>query len=128
MRTVRWLATNLILVAPVAAVSFTVVWAVGAVGLRDHGVDAISPPGFTLLLLFFSPMWPFYMASLVVASRRARSFRRSAMLLAPLLGFLLLVGNLFVNVPEIQAAYVFYLLYGLVVVPHPSRSPARGAH
>lgn len=119
-RTVLWLATNLALAIPAAVVSFSVVWVAGSLGLRDRGVDPISLSGFSLLLIFFSLMWPFYMAALVVASReRARRFRRWAVLLAPMLGLLLLIGNLFINVPEIQAAYLFYVLYGLSVIPYP---------
>ena len=109
-----WLARNAALTVPAAALAYLLVWPLGEAGL----VDEIVLGDYLFVLFFAALMWPLYMVAVAVLSRRRRHrFRRWAVGLAPMLGALLTVGLLFLNVPEILAAWLFFVLYGLVVRP-----------
>ena len=105
--TARWLALNAGLALALAALAYLLVGAVD---------DDIEVGDYLYALFFAALMWPFYMLLVARISKRRR-FRLIATLTAPLLGLPLTVGLLFVNVPEILAAWIFYILYGLTVRP-----------
>lgn len=97
-------------------VAYLIVWPLSAAGLRGEEVEPLGLGEYLYVLVFAAIAWPFYIA-LVAALSRRRRFRLWAIVASPLLGVLLNVGLLFVNVPEILAGWVFYLLYGSTVRP-----------
>lgn len=118
---IRWLAVNAALTVATAAVAYAVVWAAGAVGLRASGVEPLTAGPYVVVLVSSAALlWPVYMLVVALASR-SRRFRLLVLLCAPLLGLFWLAGNLALQVPEVLAADLFYLLYGLVVRPLPRR-------
>jgi hypothetical protein len=96
----------------------------GAVGLRAGGEDPIEA-GEYVFTLFLSAVWvwPLYMALLYALGRRGR-FRLWALALCPLLVAGMSIGNLALQVPEVQATDLACVLFALCVRP-PGPRPAR---
>ena len=117
-----WVARNLALALACAVAGFVIVALAGALGLRASGQDAIEVGEylFTLVLLGWLA-WPLYMGALYLLGRRGR-FRLWALVLCPLLAIALTIGNLGLDVPEVQATDVACVLFALTVRPP---SPAR---
>jgi hypothetical protein len=92
------------------------------VGLRASGQDPIEIGEYVFTLVLFGWLaWPLYIGALYLLARRGR-FRLWALALCPLLAIALTIGNLGLNVPEVQATDVACVLFGLLVRPP---SPAR---
>ena len=114
----RWLGVNVLVASGCAVAAYAVLWVLGATVLQMFGVRRIEVGDYVFALIYVAMAWPLYMLALWVATRhRPERFRRWALGLFPLLGVMLGIGNLLVNQPEIQAVYVFYLLYGTTVRP-----------
>lgn len=88
---------------------------VALTGMRGPEGSPAEVGDYLFLLLFAATMWPLYMLAVGLLSRRARRFRVRAVALAPLLGLPLNFALLLVNVPEMLAAWLFYLSFGLTV-------------
>lgn len=117
----RWLGLNLLLAVVTASLAYLVVGALGAAGLRTAGTGPLELGDYVVALLLSAwIMWPAYMGALALVSRHRRhQFRRWAVGLSLLLGAVP-PGIIFVTLPEIQAAILFYLLYGVTVRPLPA--------
>jgi hypothetical protein len=119
---VAWLARNLLLALACAAAGFIIVALAGAVGLRASGQDPVEAGEYVFTLVIFGWLaWPLYMGALYLLAARGR-FRLWALVLCPLLAVALTIGNLGLDVPEVQATDVACVLFALVVRPP---SPAR---
>ena len=109
-----WLARNFVIALACAAAGFVVIAVVGA--------DPIEIGEYVFTLLLFGWLaWPLYMGALYLLGRRGR-FRLWALVLCPLLAIALTIGNLGLDVPEVQATDVACVLFALLVRPP---SPAR---
>ena len=118
----RWAAANLVIAIACAIAGFVVVALAGAVGLRASGQDAIEVGEYLFTLVLFGWLaWPLYMVALYLLGRNGR-FRLWALVLCPLLAAGLTIGNLALDVPEVQATDVACVLFALTVRPP---SPAR---
>ena len=118
----RWAAANLVIAIACAIAGFVVVALAGAVGLRASGQDAIEVGEYVFTLVLFGWLaWPLYMLALYLLGRNGR-FRLWALVLCPLLAAGLTIGNLALDVPEVQATDVACVLFALTVRPP---SPAR---
>ena len=118
----RWAAANLVIAIACAIAGFVVVALAGAVGLRASGQDAIEVGEYLFTLVLFGWLaWPLYMLALYLLGRNGR-FRLWALVLCPLLAAGLTIGNLALDVPEVQATDVACVLFALTVRPP---SPAR---
>ena len=118
----RWAAANLVIAIACAIAGFVVVALAGAVGLRASGQDAIEVGEYLFTLVLFGWLaWPLYMLALYLLGRNGR-FRLWALVLCPLLAAALTIGNLALDVPEVQATDVACVLFALTVRPP---SPAR---
>ena len=73
------------------------------------------------LVLFGWLAWPLYMGALYLLARRGR-FRLWALVLCPLLAIALTIGNLGLDVPEVQATDVACVLFALAGSPPESRA------
>ena len=73
------------------------------------------------LVLFGWLAWPLYMGALYLLGRRGR-FRLWALVLCPLLAVALTIGNLGLDVPEVQATDVACVLFALTGAPPESRA------
>jgi hypothetical protein len=119
---VVWVARNLLLALACAVAGFVIVALAGAVGLRASGQDAIEVGEYVFTLVLFGWLaWPLYMGALYLLAGGGH-FRLWALLLCPLLAVALTIGNLGLDVPEVQATDVACVLFALVVRPP---SPAR---
>jgi hypothetical protein len=120
----RWVLVNLLVALGCAAAGFVVVALAGAVGLRASGQDPIELGEYVFTLVLFGWLaWPLYMGALYLLSRGGR-FRLWALVLCPLLAIALTIGNLGLDVPEVQATDVACVLFALAVRP-PSPAPTR---
>ena len=118
----RWAAANLVIAIACAIAGFVVVALAGAVGLRASGQDPIEAGEYVFTLVLFGWLaWPLYMGALYLLAAHGR-FRLWALLLCPLLAAALTIGNLGLDVPEVQATDVACVLFALLVRPP---SPAR---
>ena len=109
----RWVLVNLLLALACAAGGFLVVALVN---------DEIELGEYLFTLVLFGWLaWPLYMLALYLLSGSGH-FRLWALLLCPLLAIGLTIGNLGLDVPEVQATDVACVLFALVVRPP---SPAR---
>ena len=106
------MAANLALALALAAVAFLLV---ALTGLRGPEGSPAEVGDYLFLLIFAAVMWPLYMLAVGLLSRRARRFRVWTVALSPLLGLPLTFALLLVNVPEMLAAWIFYLSFGLSV-------------
>jgi hypothetical protein len=119
---VAWVARNFLIALASAAAGFLLVALAGAVGLRASGQDPIEIGEYVFTLVLFGWLaWPLYMGALYLLARRGH-FRLWALVLCPLLAVALTIGNLGLDVPEVQATDVACVLFALVVRPP---SPAR---
>jgi hypothetical protein len=119
---VVWVARNLALALACAVAGFVIVAVAGALGLRASGQDAIEVGEYVFTLVLFGWLaWPLYMGALYLLAGGGH-FRLWALLLCPLLAVALTIGNLGLDVPEVQATDVACVLFALVVRPP---SPAR---
>ena len=117
-----WVARNLLIALACAVAGFVIVALAGAVGLRASGQDPIEVGEYLFTLVLFGWLvWPLYMGALYLLGRRGR-FRLWALVLCPLLAVALTIGNLGLDVPEVQATDVACVLFALTVRPP---SPAR---
>jgi len=113
----RWAAANLLIAIACAIAGFVVVALAGAVGLRASGQDAIEVGEYLFTLVLFGWLaWPLYMVALYFLGRNGR-FRLWALVLCPLLAAALTIGNLALDVPEVQATDVACVLFALTVRP-----------
>ena len=113
----RWAAANLLIAIACAVAGFVVVALAGAVGLRASGQDAIEVGEYLFTLVLFGWFaWPLYMVALYFLGRNGR-FRLWALVLCPLLAAALTIGNLALDVPEVQATDVACVLFALTVRP-----------
>jgi hypothetical protein len=118
----RWAAANLVIAIACAIAGFGIVALAGAVGLRASGQDPIEVGEYLFTLVLFGWLvWPLYMGALYLLGRNGR-FRLWALVLCPLLAAGLTIGNLALDVPEVQATDVACVLFALTVRPP---SPAR---
>jgi hypothetical protein len=118
----RWAAANLVIAIACAIAGFVIVALAGAVGLRASGQDPIEVGEYLFTLVLFGWLvWPLYMGALYLLGRNGR-FRLWALVLCPLLAAGLTIGNLALDVPEVQATDVACVLFALTVRPP---SPAR---
>lgn len=108
-----WVARNLLIALACAAAGFALVALVG-------GSIELGEYVFTLVL-FGWLAWPLYMLALYLLSGHG-PFRLWALVLCPLLAVALTIGNLGLDVPEVQATDVACVLFALTVRPP---SPAR---
>jgi len=119
---VAWVARNFLIALGCAAAGFVIVALAGAVGLRAAGQDPIEIGEYVFTLVLFGWLaWPLYIGALYLLARRGR-FRLWALVLCPLLAIALTIGNLGLDVPEVQATDVACVLFALLVRPP---SPAR---
>jgi hypothetical protein len=119
---VAWVARNLLIAVACAAAGFVIVALAGAVGLRASGHDPIEVGEYVFTLVLVGWLaWPLYMGALYLLGRHGR-FRLWARVLCPLLAIALTIGNLGLDVPEVQATDVACVLFALLVRPP---SPAR---
>jgi hypothetical protein len=119
---VAWVARNFLIALACAAAGFVIVALAGAVGLRASGQDPIEVGEYLFTLVLFGWLaWPLYMGALYLLGRHGR-FRLWALVLCPLLAIALTIGNLGLDVPEVQATDVACVLFALTVRPP---SPAR---
>jgi len=119
---VRWVGVNLLTALACAIAGFVIVALAGAVGLRASGQDPIEVGEYLFTLVLFGWLaWPLYMGALYLLARRGR-FRLWALVLCPLLAAGLTIGNLGLDLPEVQATDVACVLFALTVRPP---SPAR---
>ena len=117
-----WVARNFLIALACAAAGFVIVALAGAVGLRASGQDPIEIGEYVFTLGLFGWLaWPLYMGALYLLAGRG-PFRLWALVLCPLLAIALTIGNLGLDVPEVQATDVACVLFALVVRPP---SPAR---
>ena len=117
-----WVARNLLIALACAVAGFVIVALAGAVGLRASGQDPIEIGEYVFTLVLFGWLaWPLYMGALYLLGRRGH-FRLWALVLCPLLAIALTIGNLGLDVPEVQATDVACVLFALAVRPP---SPAR---
>ena len=117
-----WVARNFLIALACAAAGFVIVALAGAVGLRASGQDPIEIGEYMFTLVLFGWLaWPLYMGALYLLAGRGH-FRVWALVLCPLLAIALTIGNLGLDVPEVQATDVACVLFALVVRPP---SPAR---
>jgi hypothetical protein len=117
-----WVARNFVIALACAAAGYVIVALAGAVGLRAAGQDPIEIGEYVFTLVLFGWLaWPLYMGALYLLARRGR-FRLWALVLCPLLAIALTIGNLGLDVPEVQATDVACVLFALLVRPP---SPAR---
>ena len=117
-----WVARNFVIALACAAAGFVLVALAGVAGLRASGQDPIEIGEYVFTLVLFGWLaWPLYMGALYLLARRGR-FRLWALVLCPLLAIALTIGNLGLNVPEVQATDVACVLFALLVRPP---SPAR---
>ena len=117
-----WVARNFLIALACAAAGFVIVALAGAVGLRASGQDPIEIGEYVFTLVLFGWLaWPLYMGALYLLAGRGH-FRVWALVLCPLLAVALTIGNLGLDVPEVQATDVACVLFALVVRPP---SPAR---
>jgi hypothetical protein len=116
-RGLAWVGVNLLIALACAVAGFVVVALAGAVGLRASGQDAIEVGEyvFTLVLLGWLA-WPLYMGALYLLGGGGR-FRLWALVLCPLLAVGLTIGNLGLQIPEVQATDVACVLFALTVRP-----------
>jgi len=113
----RWAAANLLIAIACAVAGFVVVALAGAAGLRASGQDAIEVGEYLFTLVLFGWVaWPLYMVALYFLGRNGR-FRLWALVLCPLLAAALTIGNLALDVPEVQATDVACVLFALTVRP-----------
>jgi hypothetical protein len=106
---VAWVARNLLIAIACAAAGFVVIAVVGA--------DPIEIGEYVFTLVLFGWLaWPLYMGALYLLARRGH-FRLWALLLCPLLAIALTIGNLGLDVPEVQATDVACVLFALLVRP-----------
>ena len=118
----RWVGVNLLTALACAIAGFVIVALAGAVGLRASGQDPIEVGEYLFTLVLFGWLaWPLYMGALYLLARRGR-FRLWALVLCPLLAAGLTIGNLGLDLPEVQATDVACVLFALTVRPP---SPAR---
>jgi hypothetical protein len=118
----RWVLVNLLIALACAVAGFVVVAVAGAVGLRASGQDPIEVGEYLFTLVLFGWLaWPLYMIALYLLSGGGH-FRLWALLLCPLLAVALTIGNLGLQLPEVQATDVACVLFALLVRPP---SPAR---
>jgi len=118
----RWVGVNLLIALACAIAGFVIVALAGAVGLRASGQDSIEVGEYLFTLVLFGWLaWPLYMGALYLLARRGR-FRLWALVLCPLLAAGLTIGNLGLDLPEVQATDVACVLFALTVRPP---SPAR---
>jgi hypothetical protein len=118
----RWAAANLVIAIACAIAGFVIIALAGAVGLRASGQDPIEVGEYLFTLVLFGWLvWPLYMGALYLLGRNGR-FRLWALVLCPLLAAGLTIGNLALDVPEVQATDVACVLFALTVRPP---SPAR---
>ena len=116
-----WVARNFLIALACAAAGFVIVALAGAVGLRASGQDPIEIGEYVFTLVLFGWLaWPLYMGALYLLARRGR-FRLWALVLCPLLAIALTIGNLGLDVPEVQATDVACVLFALVVRPRVPR-------
>jgi hypothetical protein len=121
-RGLAWVGVNLLIALACAVAGFVVVALAGAVGLRASGQDPVEAGEYVFTLVIFGWLaWPLYMGALYLLAARGR-FRLWALVLCPLLAVALTIGNLGLDVPEVQATDVACVLFALVVRPP---SPAR---
>ena len=121
-RGLAWVGVNLLVALACAVAGFAIVALAGAVGLRASGQDAIEVGEYVFTLVLFGWLvWPLYMGALYLLAGRGR-FRLWALVLCPLLAAGLTIGNLALDVPEVQATDVACVLFALTVRPP---SPAR---
>jgi hypothetical protein len=114
---VAWVARNLLIALACAVAGFVIVALAGAVGLRASGQDPIEVGEYVFTLVLFGWLaWPLYMGALYLLGRRGR-FRLWALVLCPLLAVALTIGNLGLDVPEVQATDVACVLFALTVRP-----------
>ncbi len=117
-----WVARNFLIALACAVAGFVVVAIAGALGLRASGQDPIEVGEYLFTLVLFGWLaWPLYMLALYLLAGRGR-FRLWALVLSPLLAAALTIGNLGLDVPEVQATDVACLLFAFLVRPP---SPAR---
>ena len=113
----RWAAANLVIAVACAIAGFVVVAIAGAVGLRASGQNPIEAGEYVFTLVLFGWLaWPLYMGALYLLGRNGR-FRLWALVLCPLLAAGLTIGNLALDVPEVQATDVACVLFALTVRP-----------
>jgi hypothetical protein len=121
-RGLAWVGVNLLIALACGVAGFVIVALAGAVGLRASGQDPIEAGEYVFTLVLFGWLaWPLYMGALYLLAGRGR-FRLWALVLCPLLAVALTIGNLGLDVPEVQATDVACVLFALVVRPP---SPAR---
>ena len=121
-RGLAWAGVNLLIALACAVAGLVIVALAGAVGLRASGQDAIEVGEYVFTLVLFGWLaWPLYMGALYLLAGGGH-FRLWALLLCPLLAIALTIGNLGLDVPEVQATDVACVLFALVVRPP---SPAR---
>lgn len=121
-RGLAWVGVNLLIALACGVAGFVIVALAGAVGLRASGQDPIEAGEYVFTLVLFGWLaWPLYMGALYLLAARGR-FRLWALVLCPLLAVALTIGNLGLDVPEVQATDVACVLFALVVRPP---SPAR---
>ena len=112
-----WVARNLALALACAVAGFVIVAVAGALGLRASGQDAIEVGEYVFTLALFGWLaWPLYMGALYLLAGGGH-FRLWALLLCPLLAIALTIGNLGLDVPEVQATDVACVLFALTVRP-----------
>ena len=127
----RWVGVNLLIALACAVAGFVVVALAGAVGLRASGQGPIEAGEYAFTLVLFGWLaWPLYMGALYLLGRNGR-FRLWALVLCPLLAAGLTIGNLALDVPEVQATDLACVLFALTVrppgpVPDRDRVPAPG--
>jgi hypothetical protein len=116
-RGLAWVGVNLLIALACAVGGFVVVALAGAAGLRASGQDPIEAGEYVFTLVLFGWLaWPLYMGALYLLAGRGR-FRLWALLLCPLLAAALTIGNLALDVPEVQATDVACLLFAFAVRP-----------
>ena len=112
-----WVARNLLIALGCAVAGFVIVALAGALGLRASGQDPIEVGEYVFTLVLFGWLaWPLYMGALYLLGRHGR-FRLWALVLCPLLAVALTIGNLGLDVPEVQATDVACVLFALLVRP-----------
>jgi len=123
---VAWLARNLLIALACAVAGFVVVALAGAAGLRADDQDAIEAGEYVFTLMLSAIwVWPLYMGALYLLGRHGR-FRLWALVLCPLLVAGMTIGNLALQVPEVQATDLACILFALTVrPPGPARARDR---
>ena len=121
-----WLARNLLIALACAVAGFVVVALAGAAGLRADDQDAIEAGEYVFTLMLSAIwVWPLYMGALYLLGRQGR-FRLWALVLCPLLVAGMTIGNLALQVPEVQATDLACILFALTVrPPGPARARDR---